>query len=113
MQYNGMFFNAYQIRSKDDTSKTLPMPMGAAQRWGYEGLIFRRYYAHTVSMEDIVNKMTYKPGTASGVRATTTWHRGKAAGGKAFTLDGRELAAWTAKSAKAAKPIAVAPSMTR
>lgn len=111
MQYNGMFFNAYQIRSKDDTTKTLPMPMGAAQKWAYEGLIFRRYYANTVSMDDIVAKMAFKPGAASGVRSTPPWHRGKAAGGKAFTLDGREVVA--PKAQKGSKAKSVAPSVAR
>lgn len=108
-QYNGMFFNAYQVRSKDDTAKTLPMPVGDAQKWSYAGLAFRRYYANTVAMEDIIGKMTYQPPSPSTLRAEPAWRRGQAAG-KAFTLDGRAL---EPKSPRAPKAKAAAPTVTR
>ncbi|GEM_PF-5727968 len=97
---NGIFFNAYQVRSAANPDQLLTMPAPADQKWSYGPLVFRRYYVQTISLDDIIGKLTYVSPTAIGPRnaASALSPARPAMGAEAFLADGRKVGSRTKKA---------------
>ncbi len=89
-QYTWRLYGGYVMHNKANPEKRLDPPADADMKWEYTGFYMPKYFVRTLSLDDMIAKLTYRPAVSSIVRGSVR-NRLKGKVQSAFTLDGRRI----------------------